>query len=61
LEAPEFVADFVGQQPRRFPTLQAAMAWAEGLDDPTGVIAYTSGDASAVPVVRYLHGAVEGA
>src|SRR5882757_11450393 len=35
--APLFVAAFDGQPPQQFPTLQAAMYWAEGLESPAGL------------------------
>jgi hypothetical protein len=54
--APLFEAAFDGQPPQQFTTLQAAMAWAEGLETLTGttsfevqvIIRYVSGDVAVV-------------
>ena len=51
-----FHAVFDGQEPQTFPTLQAAMFWAEDLERPTGavcfdgqvIIRYDSGDIAVV-------------
>ncbi len=51
-----FLAQLDGQEPQTFPTLQAAMFWAEDLDSPTGtvwfdgqaIIRYDSGNIAVV-------------
>ena len=51
-----FLAEFDGQKPQTFLTLQAAMLWAEDLERPTGtvwfdgqaIIRYDSGDIAVV-------------
>ncbi len=51
--APVFDAVFDGHEPQQFITLQAAMAWAEGLETPTGTIAFESQG-----IIRYVSGDV---
>jgi hypothetical protein len=47
--APVFDAVFDGQPLRQFITLQAAMAWAEGLETPTGTISF-----EGQGIIRYV-------
>jgi hypothetical protein len=53
-EAPVFVALFDGGPPRQFLTLQDAMFWTEGLDNPTGTIEF-EGQA----IIAYVNGSIE--
>jgi hypothetical protein len=46
-----FDAEFDGQEPQTFLTLQSAMHWAEGLECPTGTIAFDGRD-----IIRYDSG-----
>jgi hypothetical protein len=48
-----FHAQFDGQGPQTFPTLQAAMSWVEALDRPTGTIAF-----DGQPIIRYDSGSI---
>jgi hypothetical protein len=48
-----FDAVFNGQPLRQFIALQAAMAWAEGLEKPAGTISF-----EGQPIIRYVSDAV---
>lgn len=51
-----FHAEFDGQEPQTFLTLQAAMFWVEDLDSATGAIAF-----DGQPIIRYDSGAIAAA
>lgn len=48
-----FDAEFEGQPPQKFITLQNAMNWVEDLDRPTGTVSF-----EGQPIVRYTNGDV---
>ncbi len=51
---PVFEAVFDGQPLQQFITLQAAMAWSEDLESPTGTISF-----EGQGIIRYVSGAVD--
>lgn len=48
-----FHAEFDGQEPKQFLTLQDAIFWAEDLDAPTGAIAF-----EGQPIIVYDRGSI---